>query len=255
MQSFSPYGGDIVKCESEGRPSSPTIKLEGMWRLKAEHMKEGLLKVVARVVVETMHEPWTPGRIDQPGRYPSLVLQLPLVDQACHHSKQIGSASILQVALSSYLRTTGSLIPTMIMGTVRRRLEVLAEEMPQSIRPAERTEGPVRPRLRQRQSAIRLISIILSEGEQYPGHSQEGDECHEPKSHLCLISCFNMEFYLDRLIFAGLQNLFDLMLVLRLWNRASETYLVNPIPLRIYTHRSSKFFSEEYPVPFHHVVG
>ena len=55
--------------------------------LKAEHMREGLLKVVPRVVAETMHEPWIPGKIDQYGRYPSLVLQLPLVNQASHHSK------------------------------------------------------------------------------------------------------------------------------------------------------------------------
>jgi hypothetical protein len=56
--------------------------------------------------------------------------------------------------------------------------------------------SPTSP-VRQRRSATRLISIILSEGEQYLGHFQEGDEDHEPKSHLCLISCFNMEFYLD----------------------------------------------------------
>jgi len=92
------------------------------------------------------------------------------------------------------------------MGTARRRQEVLAEGMAQSIRVVERTEGPVRPRLRLRlrQSATRLISTILSEGEQYRGHFQENDEYHEPESHLCLIACFNKEFYLDQLIIAGL---------------------------------------------------
>lgn len=42
-----------------------------------------------------------------------------------------------------------------------------------------------------------------------------------------------MEFYLDRLVIAGLQILFDLMLVLRLWNHASETYSVYFLPLPI----------------------
>lgn len=64
-------------------------------------------------------------------------------------------------------------------------------------------------------------------------HSQEVEEYHESKSHLCLITCFNMEFYLDRLVIAGLQILFDLMLVLRLWNHASETYSVYFLPLPI----------------------
>lgn len=64
-----------------------------------------------------------------------------------------------------------------------------------------------------------------------------------------------MEFYLDRLIIADLQILLDLMLVLRLWNPASEPYLVNPIPLRIYTHQLRQLFLEEYPVPDHWVVG
>ena len=80
MQSFSPYGGDTAKCESEGKPCSVTTRPE-MLVLKAEHTREGLgkVKVVQKVVVEILHEPWTPGRIDQHGRYPSLVLQFPLI--------------------------------------------------------------------------------------------------------------------------------------------------------------------------------
>lgn len=89
MQSFSPYGGDTAKYESEGKPCSATTKLEGIRVLKAEHMREGLgkVKVVPRAVVEIMHESWTPGKIDHHGRYPSLVRQLPLIKWASHPSK------------------------------------------------------------------------------------------------------------------------------------------------------------------------
>ena len=161
---------------------------------------------------------------------------------------------ILQAGLSSYLRMIGSLIPKTITGTARRR-KVPAEGMARSIQLAERTEDPVQLHPRHRRSATRLISIILSEGEQYLEHSQEDDEYHEPKSQLCLISSFNMEFYLARLIMEGLQILSDLMLVLRLRNHASETYLVNPIPLRIYTHQLRKLFPVEFSVPSHQLVG
>ena len=105
----------------------------------------------------------------------------------------------------------------MIMGTAHRRLKGLAGGMGRRIRLAERTEGLVQPRLHQRIGATRPISIILSEGEQSLGHSQEGDLYHELKYHLCFISGFNMEFHLDQSI---VHLLFDLILVLRLWNRA-----------------------------------